>query len=94
MTPPSTRLATTLSGLIDTYNGTTWTATPAPLPSNAYTTYPAVLLDSVSCSSATSGVAVGEFDAEVGGTQIGYEALHRGPGERVLDGSDRCDGQP
>ena len=60
-------------GLIETYNGTTWTATKAPSPSNAYTTYPATLLNSVSCASATYCVAVGEFDAESGGSQLGYE---------------------
>jgi hypothetical protein len=60
-------------GLIETYNGTGWTATPAPVPSNAYPTFPAIDLNSVSCSSATACVAVGEFDAGTAGDQIGLE---------------------
>jgi hypothetical protein len=49
-------------GLIETLDGTTWTASAAPLPSDASTTEPAVDLNSVSCSSATACVAVGEYD--------------------------------
>ncbi len=70
-------------GLIETYNGTDWTATQAPFPSNAYMTFPAVELNSVSCSSATACVAVGQFDAAgAGGVQLGLE-----PYIAVLSGS-------
>jgi hypothetical protein len=48
-------------GLIETLNGTTWTASTAPPPSDASTTEPAIYLNSVSCSSATACVAVGRY---------------------------------
>jgi hypothetical protein len=70
------------NGLIETYNGTGWTAAQAPQPANAYTITPGMHLNSVSCSSATSCVAVGQFVAESGGIELGFE-----PYIAVLSGS-------
>jgi hypothetical protein len=47
--------------VIETFNGTAWTAQQAPVPSDADTSEPAVALDSVSCSSTTACVAVGDY---------------------------------
>jgi hypothetical protein len=48
-------------GLLDVLSGGTWTATEAPLPSDASPTDPDAELDSVSCAQNGSCVAVGEY---------------------------------
>jgi hypothetical protein len=49
-------------GLLLTGFGTTWTATDAPLPTDA-SAYPDGVLNSVACPSASSCVAVGHYDS-------------------------------
>jgi hypothetical protein len=48
-------------GLLVAGSGTSWTATEAPLPADAGGAYPFVGLSSVTCRSATSCVAVGDY---------------------------------
>jgi hypothetical protein len=59
--PPGGTIIVDQPGLIETLDGTTWTASAAPVPSDVSATEPSVQLSSVSCSSATSCVAVGEY---------------------------------
>lgn len=56
----------TLEGLLLTWSGGKWTAVEAPLPDNAIS-QPGVSLHSVSCPSATSCVAVGQYEDVNGG---------------------------
>jgi len=53
-------------GLIDSWNGSTWTATTAPLPSNGITAF--AQLTTVSCASAASCTTVGIYDDNTGGS--------------------------
>ncbi len=60
------------NGLLDILSGGSWTAAQAPVPGNVYTGIGALNspIDSVSCSSEGSCVAVGYYDANVSG-QVG-----------------------
>jgi prepilin-type N-terminal cleavage/methylation domain-containing protein len=58
--------------LIDTLSGDSWTATTAPLPTNADADGQSASLESISCAADSTCVAVGEY--VVGGVQAGLIA--------------------
>ena len=66
------------AGVIDSESGSTWSATEAPLPSDASTTDPQADLDAVSCPAVGSCVAVGRYLDGSGATQVLVEQLSNG----------------
>ncbi len=65
------------NGLIDFWNGASWTATEAPLPPSAISPEFVQLL-SVSCGSATTCTAVGSFEQGGGGSFLVIDTLSDG----------------
>ena len=66
-----------VSALVEGQSGESWTPTPVPLPSNADTTRVS-FLSALSCPSAGSCLAVGEYTADDGTTQLLTEVLADG----------------
>ncbi len=62
-------------GLVETLSGTTWTATEAPLPAGAASNQTAFVLWSVACVSASSCLAVGQYQDSSGNQQGLVETL-------------------